>query len=73
MTCTTARPATLIEGCGYYNSNECLKYKDIEIFKVRDPTFPDQQVFLMKVTLRLMKGKRDAGLPYVSILSFTPG
>ena len=63
MTCTTARPATLIEGCGYHNSNECLKYKDIEIFKVRDPTYPEQQVFLMKVTLRLMKGKRNAGLP----------
>lgn len=37
---TSIRPATLVEGGGYYNSNECLKYKDIKIFKVRDLESP---------------------------------
>ncbi|KAF1814524.1 hypothetical protein P152DRAFT_447870 [Eremomyces bilateralis CBS 781.70] len=60
---TSARPSTLVEGGGYYNTNECLKYNDIEIFKVRDPNLPSQQVFLMRVRLRLLKGKRDKGLP----------
>ncbi|KAF1815641.1 hypothetical protein P152DRAFT_192051 [Eremomyces bilateralis CBS 781.70] len=60
---TSARPSTLVERGGYYNTNECLKYMDIEIFKVRNPELPSQQVFIMRVRLRLLKGKRDKGLP----------
>ncbi|KAF1810595.1 hypothetical protein P152DRAFT_475428 [Eremomyces bilateralis CBS 781.70] len=32
---TSARPSTLVEGGGYYNTNEGLKYNDIEIFKIK--------------------------------------
>ena len=45
MACTTARPSTLVEGGGYYDTNDCLKYKDIEMFKIRDPDNPCRQVF----------------------------
>jgi hypothetical protein len=61
---TTARPSTLIEGCGY---NDSLKYKDIEVFKVWDPDAPSEQVLLMRIDLRLYKGRRNKGLPYVSL------
>ena len=36
MACTTARPSTLVEGGGYRGTNDCLKYKDIEMFKIKD-------------------------------------
>ncbi|KAF1808665.1 hypothetical protein P152DRAFT_462224, partial [Eremomyces bilateralis CBS 781.70] len=48
MISTSTRPSTLVEGGGYYNTSECLKYKDIEIFKVNDPELPSQQVFSYK-------------------------
>ena len=63
MACTTARPSTLVEGGGYYGTNDCLKYKDIEIFKIKDPGNPGRHFFLMRVKFRLMKGKRNKGLP----------
>ncbi len=63
MVYTSARPGALVEGNGYYDTNDCLKYKDIEIFKVRDPEMPSRNILIMMVTLRLMKGKRNKGLP----------
>lgn len=47
---------------GYRYTNDGPKYKDIEIFKVRDPEYPLQQVFIMRVRLRLMKGARNTGV-----------
>jgi hypothetical protein len=35
MAYTSARKGALVEGSGYYNTNDCPKYKDIECFKVR--------------------------------------
>jgi len=63
MAYTSARPGALVEGSGYYNTNDCLKYKDIEIFKVRDPECPSRNILIMTVTLRIMKGKRYKGSP----------
>ena len=63
MVYTSARPGTLVEGSGYYDTDDCLKYKDIEIFKVRDPEMPSRNILIMMVTLRLMKGRRNKGLP----------
>ena len=57
MACTTARPSTLVGGGGYYNTNDCLKYK------IKDPGNTHRDVFLMRVKFRLMKGKRNKGLP----------
>ena len=42
---------------------DSLKYKDIQLFKVRDPN--GQHVLMMIVTFRLMKNSRNKGLPYV--------
>jgi len=63
IACTTVRPSTLVEGGGYYGTNDCLKYKDIEIFKIKDLGNPGCHVFLMRVKFHLMKGKRNKGLP----------
>ena len=63
MACTTTHPSTLVEGSGYYGTNDCLKYKDIEIFKIKDLGNPGYHVFLMRVKFHLMKGKRNKGLP----------
>jgi len=60
---TTARPATLVEGGSYHDTNDCLKYKDVELFKIRDPDNHSRQIFLMRITLRLLKGKRNKGHP----------
>ncbi|KAI9770756.1 MAG: hypothetical protein M1840_003006 [Geoglossum simile] len=63
MAYTSARPGALVEGSGYYNTGDCLKYKDIEIFKVRDPECPSRNILIMTVILRIMKGKRNKGSP----------
>ncbi|KAI9763720.1 MAG: hypothetical protein M1839_006318 [Geoglossum umbratile] len=63
MAYTSARPGALVEGSGYYNTNDCLKYKDIEIFEVRDSECPSRNILIMTVTLRIMKGKRNKGSP----------
>lgn len=51
---------------GEYSSHEdphdCLKYRDIDIFKVRGDGENDL-VFLMLVTIRLQKGMRNKALP----------
>jgi len=60
---TSARPGTIVEGGGYRNTNDCLKYKDIELFKVRDPEDTSKHILIMKIRLRLMKGKRNKGAP----------
>jgi Protein of unknown function (DUF3435) len=39
---TSARPGTLIEGGGYYDENDALKYKDIKAHLVRDPDNPSR-------------------------------
>lgn len=63
---TAARPGTVIEGGGYYDEDDALKYKDIKIHLVRDPDRPSMKSLLMLVTLRLMKGYRNRGSPYVA-------
>jgi len=50
-----------------WNSNNCLEYKDIEIFKVRDPENPSVHILIMKVRRRLMKGKRSKGAPPIIV------
>src|SRR5947209_13853437 len=40
IACTTAYPSILVEGSGYYGINDCFKYKDIEIFKIKDSGNP---------------------------------
>jgi hypothetical protein len=58
---TTARPAMIIEGSAYRDTNESLKYKDVELFKVWDLEALSKQVFIMRITLRLCKGRRNKG------------
>ena len=40
ITSTSTQPATLVEGGSCYNTNKCLKYKDIKLFKVRNLDYP---------------------------------
>ena len=63
MTSTSARPGTLVESSGYMRSNDALKWKDIELYMVKNPDNPTCQVLLMRVTHRLNKGKRNKGVP----------
>ncbi|KAK5110395.1 hypothetical protein LTR85_001273 [Meristemomyces frigidus] len=44
---------------------DSLKYKDINMFKVKDPMSEREHVFLMIITSRLMKNNRHKGLPLV--------
>ena len=60
---TSTRPGTIVEGGGYQNSNDCLKYKDIELFKVRDTEDASKHILIMNMRLRLMKGKRNKEAP----------
>lgn len=64
MVYTTARPSTILPG-NKSNSNDCIKYKDIELFKVRDPEDKSNHILVMKIRLRLMKGRRNKGAPSV--------
>ena len=63
MTSTSARPGTLVESSGYMRHNDALKYKDIELYMVKDPEDPKGQVLLMRVKHRLNKGRRNKGVP----------
>lgn len=45
----------------FETAGDCLKYKDIQIFKVKGQS-QDDHVLLMIVTLRLMKGQRNKSL-----------
>ena len=47
-------------------SFDSLKYKDVAIYKVKAPDGKNEHVFIMVVTLRLMKGSRNKGLAYAS-------
>ena len=60
---TSARPGTIIEGGGYYDTNDALKYKDLKLYLARDPENPSRKSLLLLVTLRLMKGYRNRGNP----------
>lgn len=52
---------------GEYTSNEdpddCLKYRDVELFKVQGADGNDH-VIIMRLTVRLMKGMRNKSLAY---------
>ena len=63
MAYSSARPGTLTECAGYRGSNSALRYRDIELFVVSDPSGSKVTCLLIKVRLRLMKGRRDAGVP----------
>ncbi|MCJ1478742.1 hypothetical protein MMC13_007426 [Lambiella insularis] len=60
---TSARPGTLIEGGGYYDENDALRYGDIKTHVVRNPEDPARKSVVMLITLRLMKGYRNRGAP----------
>ncbi|CAG8079571.1 unnamed protein product [Penicillium nalgiovense] len=63
MASTSARPGTLTLSTGYMRGNDALKWKDIELFMVKDPEDPGSQILLMKVQHRLNKGRRNEGAP----------
>jgi hypothetical protein len=48
---TSARPGILIEGGGYYDENDALKYKDIKVHLVRDPDNPSRTIVVMLIIL----------------------
>ncbi|EGP82385.1 uncharacterized protein MYCGRDRAFT_11476, partial [Zymoseptoria tritici IPO323] len=56
---TSARPSAVFTS--FETAGDCLKYKDIQIFKVKGQS-QDDHVLLMIVTLRLMKGQRNKSL-----------
>lgn len=58
---TSARPSTILQGRGK-RDNDSLKYKDIQLFKVRNPQDRSKHIFIMMIRLRLMKGKRNKGV-----------
>jgi hypothetical protein len=55
----SARSGALVEGSSYHNSDDCLKYKDIEFYKVRDPENASRNILIMMMTLEIMKRKRN--------------
>ena len=62
---TSARPGTVIEGGGYYDTGDALTYGDIKAHVAKDPDNPARKSVVMLITLRLMKGYRNRGAPYV--------
>ena len=57
----TARPGTLLEGLGYFRSNDALKWGDVDIFMVKVPDYPNCKVPLIRSKHRLNKGKQNKG------------
>lgn len=66
---TTARPSALLATDPYEKLDNSLLYKDIRVFLVRDPQNPTKTLLLMLIKIRLNKGKRNVGTPYVLALS----
>lgn len=62
MVYTCARPSTLLETDVYRGSDASLRYHDIRLFVVRDPSNRERKTLLMTIKLRLYKGKRNAGI-----------
>lgn len=62
MVYTSARPSTLLETDAYKGSDASLRYKDISLFVVHDPLDRDKKTILMKIKMRLYKGRRNAGV-----------
>lgn len=63
---TTARGGTVVESSCYFGRNEAVEYGDVHLFAMRDPENPSEGIKLgMHVQLRLLKGKRNRGNPYV--------
>lgn len=62
MNSTSARPGTLVEPSGYM-SDDALKWKDIELYMVKNPEDPKCQVLLMRISHRLNKVKGNKGVP----------
>ena len=46
----------IVEGRGYYDENNTLKYSDLKLYLVRDLKYPKRKTLLLLVTLRLIKG-----------------
>jgi hypothetical protein len=42
---------------------DCLKYKDVQLFKIGDESGSGASILVMVITLRLMKGMRNKGAP----------
>ncbi|KAJ6076675.1 FluG domain protein [Penicillium canescens] len=63
MVSTSARPGTLVLSSCYEEENDALKWKDIDLYMVKHPEYPDAQVLLMRARHRLNKGKRNQGAP----------
>ena len=57
---TGCRPGTIIESScpGLTKTGEALKWRDVELYKAAHPDPMRGVVLFIKVTLRLMKGKR---------------
>lgn len=61
MTSTSARPGTLLEGSGYFRSNDALKWGYVDIFMAKVPDYPNCKVPLIRFKHRLNKGKQNKG------------
>ncbi len=68
---TTPRGGTVVESTCYYGTNDAVTYGDIRLFAMRDPDNPNGVKLGMLVQLRLLKGKRNRGNPYVVLPSFS--
>ncbi|KAG6369036.1 hypothetical protein JVT61DRAFT_1962 [Boletus reticuloceps] len=55
------RIGALVESNCYRGSNECLKWKDVEVVVFSDRDAPSKPIVGMQVTARLLKGGRDVG------------
>ncbi|KAN0086369.1 Protein of unknown function (DUF3435) domain containing protein [Elaphomyces granulatus] len=55
---------TLVESTGYIQSNDCLKYKDLELYMIKNPNVPTCKALVLRVKHRLNKGKRSI-FPYI--------
>jgi hypothetical protein len=65
---TTARAGTVIESSGYYEQNEAVEYRDIQICALRDHESPNMIKLGMLIQLRLLKWRRNRGNPSVPLL-----
>ncbi|OXV05845.1 hypothetical protein Egran_06385, partial [Elaphomyces granulatus] len=65
MAATAARPGTLVESTGYIQSNDCLKYKDLELYMIKNLEVPTCKALVLRVKHRLNKGKRRPIFTYI--------
>jgi hypothetical protein len=57
----------VVESSYYFGRNEAIKYRDMELYALRDSEYAGGVKLGMLIQLRLLKGRRNRGNPLISL------